>query len=367
MLRSGDTCMPPEARPELRYLADVTHGALDFAELELLGLAPQDVLDFSVNGNPYGPSPRVQEALTGVALERYPDREALALRRALAAHLDVPLEGILVGNGSVELLWLTALAFLRPDDAVLIVGPTFGEYARAAAIMGARLYTWTAQVEEAFRIDPAAVLHTMQRLTPRLVFVCNPNNPTGTYLGVDTIMAWAAALPQTLFLIDEAYLPFATGAASVIGIRCANLLVLRSMTKAQALAGVRLGYAVAHPEVIRALALVRPPWNVNALAQAAGIAALHDQAHVVHTLAQLASAKEALLQGLRASGLAVVPSCTHFFLLHVGDATACRQALLQHGIVVRDCTSFGLPEYIRVATRRAPENARLLAALAQVR
>jgi histidinol-phosphate/aromatic aminotransferase/cobyric acid decarboxylase-like protein len=145
------------------------------------------------------------------------------------------------------------------------------------------------------------------------------------------------------------------------------LLVLHSMTKAQALAGVRLGYAVGHPEVIRALALVRPPWNVNALAQAAGIAALHDQAHVVHTLAQLASAKETLLQELRASGLAAVPSCTHFFLLHVGEAAAYRKALLQHGILVRDCTSFGLPEYIRVATRRAQENARLLAALAQVR
>jgi L-threonine-O-3-phosphate decarboxylase len=359
--------MPPEPRPALRHLADVPHGALDFAELERLGLAPQDVLDFSVNGNPYGPSPHVQEALRRVTLERYPDREALALRRTLSTHLDVPLECILVGNGSVELLWLTALAFLRPDDAVLIVGPTFGEYARAAAIMGAQLHSWTAQAEETFRINPEAVLQTTQRLAPRLVFLCNPNNPTGTYLGVDTIVAWAVALPQTLFIVDEAYLPFAPGAASVIGTRCANLLVLRSMTKAQALAGVRLGYAVGHPEVIRALALVRPPWNVNALAQAAGIAALHDQAHVAHTLAQLAGAKEMLLQELRASGLAAVPSCTHFFLLHVGEAAACRKALLQYGILVRDCTSFGLPEYIRVATRRGQENARLLAALARVR
>jgi L-threonine-O-3-phosphate decarboxylase len=335
--------------------------------LERLGLAPQDVLDFSVNANPYGPSPHVQEVLTRVPLDRYPDRDALALRRALSAHLDVPLEGILVGNGSVELLWLTALAFLRPDDAVLIVGPTFGEYARAAALMGAQRHSWTAQPEEAFHINPEAVLQTLQRLAPRLVFLCNPNNPTGTYLVVDTIMAWAAALPQTLLVIDEAYLPFASGAASVIGTRCANLLVLRSMTKAHALAGVRLGYAVGHPQVIRALALVRPPWNVNALAQAAGIAALHDQAHVTQTLAQLRHAKDTLLQELGALNLVCVPSCTHFFLLHVGEATACRKALLQHGILVRDCTSFGLPEYIRVATRRAQENDRLLAALAQVR
>jgi histidinol-phosphate aminotransferase len=357
--------MPPEPRPELRHIADVPHGALDFAELERLGLAPQDVLDFSVNGNLYG-------------LRRTCRRYSPAYRStviltvmpwpcvALSAHLDVPLEGIL-GNGSVELLWLTALAFLRPDDAVLIVGPTFGEYARAAALMGTQHHSWTAQPEEAFRINPEAVLQTLQRLAPRLVFLCNPNNPTGTYLVVDTIMAWAAALPQTLLVIDEAYLPFASGAASVIGTRCANLLVLRSMTKAHALAGVRLGYAVGHPQVIRALALVRPPWNVNALAQAAGIAALHDQAHVTHTLAQLRHAKDTLLQKLDALNLVYVPSYTHFFLLHVGEAMACRKALLQHGILVRDCTSFGLPEYIRVATRRAQENDRLLAALAQVR
>jgi L-threonine-O-3-phosphate decarboxylase len=359
--------MLPEPRPELLHIADVPHGALDFAELERFGLAPQDVLDFSVNGNPYGPSPQVQKVLTQVPLDRYPDREALALRRALAAHLDVAPTGIVIGNGSVELMWLIALAFLRRHDVVVIVGPTFGEYRRAAALMGAQIHDCTAQAAEAFQVDPAAVQQTLQRLMPRVVFLCNPNNPTGTYVAVETIAAWAEALPRTLFVVDEAYLPFAAGATSVLTTPRDNLLVLRSMTKAQALAGVRLGYAVGHPEVMRALALVRPPWNVNALAQAAGIAALQDQAHVVRSLAQLAHARETLLQDMRALGVALVPSCTHFFLLRVGEATACRRALLQHGILVRDCTSFGLPEYVRVATRRPEENARLLTALAQVR
>jgi L-threonine-O-3-phosphate decarboxylase len=359
--------MRPEVRPELLQIADVPHGALDFAELECLGMAPQDVLDFSVNGNPYGPSPLMQAVLAQVPLDRYPDREALALRRALAAHLDVSLASIVVGNGSVELMWLIALAFLRPHDAVVILGPTFGEYRRAAAIMGAQIHDCTALAAEAFQMQPTVVQQTLQRLTPRVVFVCNPNNPTGTYLPVNTIVAWAEALPQTLFVVDEAYLPFAPGATSVLTTPRPNLLVLRSMTKAQALAGVRLGYAVGPAEVIRALTLVHPPWNVNALAQAAGIVALQDQAHLTDALTRLAQARETLLQELHALGLAVVPSCTHFFLLRVGEATAWRTALLQHGILVRDCTSFGLPEYIRIATRRPEENARLLAALAQVR
>jgi L-threonine-O-3-phosphate decarboxylase len=359
--------MVPEPRPELLHIADVPHGALDFAELERLGLAPQDVLDFSVNGNPYGPSPQVQEVLTRVPLDRYPDREALILRRALAAYLDVAPASIVVGNGSVELMWLIALAFLRRHDMVVIVGPTFGEYKRVAALMGAQIHVWMAQPTEAFQVNPAVLQQALQRLMPRVVFLCNPNNPTGTSLAVEAIAAWAEALPRTLFVVDEAYLPFAAGAASVLTTPRDNLLVLRSMTKAQALAGVRLGYAIGHPEVMRALALVRPPWNVNALAQAAGIAALQDQAHVVYSLARLAYAREALLQEIRALGVALVPSCTHFFLLRVGEATAYRMALLRHGILVRDCTSFGLPEYIRVATRRPEENARLLEALAQVR
>lgn len=359
--------MIPAPRPEIYHMPHVVHGALDFAELERLGLTPEDLVDFSVNGNPYGPSPRVAEAIARVPVERYPDRHVLGLRRALATHLDVELAQILVGNGSVELLWLTALAFLRPGDAVLIVGPTFGEYAHAATLMGAQLHLYTAQPEDAFRIDADTVMSTLERMQPRLVFVCNPNNPTGTLLDTDTLTTWATALPQTLFVVDEAYLPFVLHAASVLTARCANLLVLRSMTKAHALAGVRLGYAVGHPEVIRSLATVCPPWNVNALAQAAGTAALADQTHLSQCLTQLQHAKSQLVAGLKALHLEPLPSSTHFFLVQVHDAPAMRQDLLQHGILVRDCASFGLPAFIRVATRRPDENARLLDALAKVR
>ncbi|GIX45872.1 MAG: aminotransferase [Candidatus Tectimicrobiota bacterium] len=354
--------MAPEPRPELLEVPDVVHGALDFAELERLGLAPEAVLDFSVNGNPYGPSPRVRAALATVALERYPDRQALALRRELAQHLDVPPSQILVGNGSAELLWLAALAFLRPGDAVYILGPTFGEYERVARLLGARVQGYTA-APAAFHVDPQAVAQELHRTSPRLVFVCNPNNPTGTYLPCETIAAWAGAFPQSLFVVDEAYLPFVAGAASVHTLRLANVLALHSMTKAYALAGLRLGYALGPEPVVQALAKAQPPWSVNALAQAAGRAALSDQQHLRTCLARLAQAKGELVRGLQALGLAPLPSATHFFLVPMGNARRCRQALLRQGILVRDCTSFGLPAYIRIATRTPADNARLLAAL----
>src|SRR4029453_7153429 len=161
-------------------------------------------------------------------------------------------------------------------------------------------------------------------------------------------------------------LTFAAGAPSILPVPLSNMLVLRSMTKAYALAGVRLGYAISSPDILDALPRARPPWSVNALAQAAGIAALQDTTHLTHTLEHIAQAKHDFVAGLSALGLTPVPSTTHFFLIRVGNGAGCRQALLQRGLLVRDCASFGLPEYIRVATRRPEENARLLTALEEL-
>ena len=358
--------MLPDPRPLVQELADVAHGALDFAELERLGLEPGAILDFSVNNNPYGPSSTVKHAMTQVRFDRYPDRESLDLRRLLADHLHLVPECILVGNGSMELVWLVAMAFLRPGDPVMLFQPTFGEYHRAAHLMGAQVRTYTCRPDQAFQIDADAVRRALQQQSPRLVFVCNPNNPTGTYLPIDSIVAWADAVPQTLFIVDEAYLAFAPDTTSILTARRDNILVLRSMTKDYALAGIRLGYAVGHADILRALCSVRPPWSVNALAQAAGIAAIKDAAYLDYTLLKVAHAARGLVQGLQDIGFDPRPSTTHFFLIPVGGATQCRQMLLQqHGLLVRDCTSFGLPDYIRVATRRPAENDRLIEVLAQ--
>ena len=356
-----------EPRPEVLAAPAAHHGALDYGELERLRIDPDAVLDFSVNSNPFGPSPKVWEALRAMPLDRYPDREALALRRALAARLDVEIQQIVMGNGVAEALWLVALAFVRPGDDVLVINPTFDEYARAAVLMGAHVETWAASAETQFAIAPEAIHERLAALKPRLAFCCNPNNPTGAMVSRAALEAWATDHPETLFVIDEAYVNFALSAASVIGVGVPNLLALRSMTKDYALAGLRLGYAVGPAHVISALARVRPPWSVNALAQAAGLAALADDAHLQRTLVQLQAEKSKLVAGLSALGLAPVPSATHYFLVEVGDAAAFRSALLQHGVMVRDCTSFGLPQYVRIATRRPAENARLLEAIREVR
>jgi histidinol-phosphate aminotransferase len=354
----------PSPRPEILETPQAHHGAFDYGELEREGLNPDDVLDFSVNSNPYGPSPAVMQALSAVPLDRYPDRDSQVLRRALGAHLGGILPSrIVAGNGTAELVWQVAQSFLRTGDDVLVVGPTFGEYERASALMGARVVRWTAQPDQSFDVDALDVARCLEELRPRLAFVCNPNNPTGTMLSLDAIVDWARSSPGTLFMVDEAYMAFGPGNGSAVVLTGANVLVLRSMTKDYGLAGLRLGYAVGHEAIVDALARIRPAWNVNALAQAAGVAALSDQAYLVRTLEDLVRDKETLVEGLRKLGWSPLPSAVHFFLMQVGDGAAFRQELLRHRIQVRDCASFGLPAYVRIAPRRPEENAQLLAAV----
>jgi histidinol-phosphate aminotransferase len=354
------------ARPEILSVPPAVHGALDYAELQDLGLDPGQVLDFSVNGNPFGASPQVRRALGEVPLERYPDREAWALRRALGRRLGLSPDELVVGNGSAELLWLVASAFLQPGDRVVTIGPTFGEYARVAALMGAAVHSWTARAALGFWVMPDEVEILLRQAEPRLVFLCNPNNPTGVPLPVEALSGWTARHPHTLFVADEAYAFFAPGFRSALTTRAPNVLVLRSMTKDYALAGLRLGYAAGPRPVVTAISRTRPAWNVNAFAQAAGLAALADEAHQQACLGALLAAKATLVADLEKVGLAPLPSAVHFFLVQVGDAAAFRRALLRQGILVRDCTSFGLPEYVRIATRRPEENARLIGAVADV-
>ena len=342
------------------------HGALDFAELERLGLDPNEVLDFSVNSNPFGPTPRVWEAIQSTPLERYPDRESIALQRALSKRLDVLPEQILVGNGTAELIHLTTLACLQEGDHALVVEPTFGEYERCIHLRGGNLHRWRAAPEDRFLPHVKEIEKTLSVEKMRLAFICNPNNPTGQVLPLEVLNQWSRAFPNTLFVVDEAYLAFVPEMRSSASLHCKNILILRSMTKDYAIAGLRLGYAVGDKTVIAALMNLRPAWNVNALAQAAGLAAVQDEAHLTKTLAELRSEKLALISGLKELGYGPVPSQTHYFLMPVGNGAQFRQKLLQRGILVRDCTSFSLPSYVRIATRKPEENTRLLYALTEM-
>ena len=273
---------------------------------------------------------------------------------------------VLPGNGASELIWLAALAFVRPGDRVLVLGPTFCEYARAAGLMGAQVTTCRAREVTGFVPEPAEVGRRLETLRPSCVFLCNPNNPTGAVLAPEVIAAWARRRPRTLFVVDEAYLPFAVGLDSVLTFGEENILVLRSLTKDFGLAGLRLGCAIGPDGLIAALRRTQPPWSVNALAQAAGVAALRDPSHRRTSLQRLAQGKQELAESLSRLGMTPVPSAVHFFLLRVGEGAAFRQALLRRGVLVRDCASFGLPAHVRIAARRPDENERLLAAIREV-
>ncbi len=366
-----------EDRPEFVHAA-VAHGALDYAELERLHLQADEIIDFSVNANVYGPSPRVREAIAQVALDRYPDRACLQLRRLLLAYelpaYDIALDGLVCGNGSSELIWTIAHAFLKAGDTSAIIGPTFGEYALASRIAGAHIIEQRAQESQNFVHHLQGLLDWLQRECPRLVWLCNPNNPTGTYLDLSDVerLAQKCAELNAMLIVDESYMRFVwpeetAQAVSLLATDVrAHVMIVRSLTKDFALAGVRLGYAIATVENVARVSAYLPSWNVSALAQAAGCAAIADRDHLAHSFACLLQERAAFFRALRQTGLSVVPSRTHFCLLKVGDARLLRQRLLMRRLLVRDGTSFALPAFIRVATRPAHDWQMLIDALWEV-
>jgi L-threonine-O-3-phosphate decarboxylase len=354
--------LAPEPRRE--GPAVVAHGGPDHAELARLGVRPDELLDFSVNTNPLGASPLALQAINTVDPSRYPDSQALRLRTSLAAFHGVGPEQVVAGNGSVELIWRLAEVFLDRGDSGLIVGPTFGEYEAAIRRQNASVAVFRASPSECFQPRLEDLLAFVQKARPRLMFVCNPNNPTGQALEAGALQALLGACGETLVVIDEAYIDFADGLSSALALQAdSRVVVLRSLTKNFGLAGLRLGYVVATPGVVGLLQRAQPPWSVNAFAQAAGLAALDDREHLETGRRLAVEAREYLLQGVARLGLSGLPSRTNFCLVEVGDASRLRADLLSRGILVRDCASFGLPRYIRLAARPLPECERLLEAL----
>jgi histidinol-phosphate aminotransferase len=351
--------------PRLPDVPRVEHGGPDYAELAALGIRPDALLDFSVNKNPLGASPRALRALDLVDVSVYPDARCLRLRAALATLHDVRDDEVLVGNGSVELIWLLSAVYLAAGDTALIFGPTFGEYEAAARRAGSEVVQLDASEADSFRPDLAAMVALIRQRQPRLVFLCNPNNPTGQVLEPDDIAQLIAALGDGLLIVDEAYIDLADGVESVNTLRRSDprLVILRSLTKSHGLAGLRLGYLLADPEIARAVSGAQPPWSVNAFAQAAGLAALGDEEHILEGRRLARSSHVMLVDGLERLGFRCVPTRASFWLVRVGDGRLVRAELLRRGILVRDARSFGLPVYIRVAVRPLEECERLLTVL----
>ena len=345
------------------------HGGVNIAELKRLGLRPDEVVDFSASINPVGISPRVMSAIRHMDLSTYPDPDCVELRNALSEKLGIPPELILVGNGSTELIHLVARARLRQGDKAAVFAPTFGEYEVACRLQRVAPSLVGTASEKWLRWDIPEAAGRLTQLRPAVVYICNPNNPTGAYLEPDDIEACARAVGDSgLLVVDEAYASFVNERwNSTFLLDLGNVVLIRSMTKDHGLTGLRLGYMLAPARVLREAGRFQPTWSVNAVAQAAGVAALEDPDHVEKGRRVVKAAREYLVREIRGLGLACAPPTANFLLVEVGNAAEIRLGLLRrHGVCVRDCTSFGMPEHIRIGVRGMDDSSRLIKALADV-
>ena len=319
----------------------------------------EEIIDFSTNLNPYGPPDFVFSAIkeTMTEIKMYPDTESRELREKISKKFECKEEEVLVGAGVSELIQLAALAFVR--DRVLMPKHTYGEYAVVAKMMGAEIK----RIEmPGLQIYPELIVEEMKQND--VVFLCNPNNPTGQYLGKEELgqIIKEAERVDAGLVMDEAYIDFVENAFPSYDFSTQNLIILRSMTKSYAIPGIRLGYAISSEENIRAMRKVKVPWSVSVFAQKIGLAAMEADNFLTDTRKKIERSKVRIENKFRELDIHL-HSDANFYILDVGKAKEVKRELLKQGLLVRDCTSFGLPSHIRFSVRKEEENERLIDAL----
>jgi histidinol-phosphate aminotransferase len=338
---------------------------------QLTRLQPQGMTKLSSNENPLGPSPRavaaIQQAAAG--LHRYPDAGSSALRNALARRFELAPDMVLCTNGSDEAVFLSCLAFLNPGDEAVMAHGSFISYYLRTLEMGARAVR-VPLTNNAHDLDAMAAAvgeHT------RVLLVCNPNNPTGTISTAAEMHRMLERVPDdVLVVVDEAYAEFVDrpdypDMLAELRAGRPNLLVLRTFAKIYGLAGLRLGYAFGHPDLIAYLDRARPTFNVNALAQAAGLAALEDDEHLYKSRAHADACRPLFERELVALGLSPIPSQTNFVAVAVpGGDVETTAALIEHGFTVTPLGGWGIPGHVRISYGTHEENARFFHALRAV-
>lgn len=320
------------------------------------------------NENPLGPSPKAMAAVADAlrAVHLYPDGSAFYLRRRLADRHGVSPDDILVGNGSNEIIELIVRTFLRPRDEAVMADQAFVIYRMVVQAVAA---TPRVIPLRNFTHDLEAMAEAVTPRT-RLIFLANPNNPTGTIFRRTAWEAFLRGLPprQLLVVADDAYADYVEDpeypdTIALRGDGNVPVVTLRTFSKLYGLAGLRIGYAVAPAPVIEAMQRIRQPFNVNALALVGALAALEDVEHVQRTLAVNREGMRVLTEAFRRLELPFVPSAANFILVRVGQGLAVYEALLRQGVIVRPMDGYGLPEYLRVTIGLPEENARFIEAL----
>ena len=331
------------------------------------------VTKLASNENPLGPSPKARAALSASVqdLHRYPDAGNFELRAAIGRHTGVDPAAIAPGNGTTELISLLISAFVLPDTEILTSESTFVAYKLGASVSGRRIVEVPLAADRGYDLDAMA-----RAVTPatRLIFIANPNNPTGSLLSTEELQSFVDAVDarcgedRPLIVFDEAYIEYvdpedAPDTLSILNAR-PRTIILRTFSKAHGLAGLRCGYALATPELVGHLDRVRSPFNVNALAQSACIAALEDEAHLLRTRRTNAALRQALISQLTDRGLSVTPSHANFVLVDVNrSAETVFQELLREGVITRPASVMGFPSSLRISVGNARECRLLLSAL----
>ena len=333
-----------------------------------LGL--KEVIKLASNENSWGASPKavtaIKKALSGI--NRYPDAQGYYLKQRLAKFFGLAAENVVLGNGSDELIDLLIKTFLEADENIVTSQGTFLEYEIIAQVNDRKVKK--APLKD-FKYDLDAMLKLVDKKT-KLIFIANPNNPTGTYLFANEVVKFINALPESVIVVfDEAYDTFidVDDYPDSLSLLRKNkpVVILRTFSKAYGLAGLRLGYALASCELVAYLERVRQPFNVNILAQIAGAAALEDKDFLAKTRRLTLEGKDFIYQGLSKMGLTYVASAANFILIDLGpDGQAVFKKMLKQGVIIRDMLQYGLKNFIRVTIGTKKENQKFLSVLAKV-
>jgi histidinol-phosphate aminotransferase len=352
------------AHPWLRDLVSYEPGKPIEDVARELGLKPHEIIKLASNENPLGPSPKALAAMREM-LERahfYPDGGGYYLREAIAEKMELKRENVILGAGSNEIIEFIGKAFLDPGDDVITARHAFVVYKLMATLFGARIIEVP---DPDFRHDLDGMLAA---ITPRTkeIFIANPNNPTGTLVSQEEIDRFMERVPERIVVVfDEAYYEFLPDPPDTLKYvrEGRNVVVLRTFSKIQGLANLRIGYGLAKAELIDVLQKTRQPFNANGIAQAGALAGLLDEEHQRKTRELTWEGRDFLQREFAAFGLEFVPSHANFVLVKVGDGKAVFQALMKRGIIIRDMNPYGLPEWIRVSIGTQEQNRRFLAEL----
>jgi histidinol-phosphate aminotransferase len=355
------------ANPQLRDLAVYQPGKPIEETARELGCAPSEIVKLASNENPLGPSPKAIEAMRD-AIENahlYPDGGAFYLRNAIAKKLSVSPDHIMVGNGSNEIIELLAHAFLEWGDAIVTSEHAFVAYKIIARLFGAE--TIEAPSRD-YGHDLDALLDAITDRT-ELIFIANPNNPTGTLLSADAIERFMARVPpEVLVVFDEAYYEFVDEMPDTLRYmrEGQNVVTLRTFSKIHGLASLRVGYGIARPELIEVMQKTRQPFNVNGIAQAGALSALADEEHQRETKRLVDEGRTFFAKEFAAMQLPFVPSAANFVLVNVGDGLAVFRALLQRKVIVRAMKGYNLPAWVRITIGTMDQNQKCISALRDV-